>query len=181
MKRSGCGTDCGDLRALGRSLLHASGATMKTPIIPSFLSHLPVFSGFPVAFTVAWSDGRPDFRVIDPVHVEACVTDRLCAICGRRLGEYCYYIAGPSSRAHEVFSDPPMHEHCSAFAASICPFLTGQRLEYSDRQSDMPTSTIIEVSEKRPSEMFILKGLTKRMTMHGSLIYSGRLIGARNI
>ena len=89
--------------------------------IPEFLSHLPVFSGLPVAFTVAWSNGRPDFRVIDPACVEACVLDRLCAICGRRLGEYCYYIAGPSSRAHEVFSDPPMHEHCADFAASICP------------------------------------------------------------
>jgi hypothetical protein len=36
-------------------------------MIPAFLSHLKIYSGYPVPFTQVWIDGKPDFRAVDPV------------------------------------------------------------------------------------------------------------------
>ncbi len=56
-------------------------------MIPEFLSHLRTHHGLPVPFMQAVFDGVPDFRAVDPEKVIKCVEEKLCAICGRRLGE----------------------------------------------------------------------------------------------
>jgi hypothetical protein len=61
---------------------------MREIALPDFLSHLPTCNGLPVPFTQAIIDGVPDFRATDPETVLRCTTEKLCAICGRRLGEY---------------------------------------------------------------------------------------------
>src|SRR5260221_3248361 len=63
--------------------------------IPKFLAHLKTYGGYPVPFTQLWASGMPDFRAADMEHCARCLRDKLCAICGRRLGEYCYFIGGP--------------------------------------------------------------------------------------
>jgi hypothetical protein len=82
-----------------------------TPDIPDFLSHLKTFNGYPVPFVQMWIDGKPDFRVIDPYRVDECAEQKLCAICGRKLGQYsgCYgysratdYAASCESHAVDV-------------------------------------------------------------------------------
>ncbi len=65
--------------------------------IPEFLAHLKTYGGYPVPFTQLWASGMPDFRAADMEHCARCLRDKLCAICGRRLGEYCYFIGGPSN------------------------------------------------------------------------------------
>src|SRR6266849_10366549 len=65
--------------------------------IPEFLAHLKTSGGYPVPFTQLWASGMPDFRAADMEHCARCLRDKLCAICGRRLGEYCYFIGGPSN------------------------------------------------------------------------------------
>ena len=98
--------------------------------IPKFLSHRPVWHGFPVAFTVLWVNDVPDFRAIDHAQVRRCVLGDLCAICGRSLGLYKWFIGGTKSlEESSLFADPPQHEKCARFAAKACPFLSGKTTE----------------------------------------------------
>ncbi len=98
--------------------------------IPDFLSHLPVFKGLPVPYTVMWINGIPDFRVIDHTRKANCVMDKRCAICGKNLGEYAWFIGGPKSLVESfLFMDPPQHEHCARFSLQACPFLSGVTTE----------------------------------------------------
>src|SRR5207247_3043228 len=77
-------------------------------MIPEFLSHLKTHQGLPVPFMQAVFDGMPDFRAVDPKKVIQCAEEKVCAICGRRLGEKCYFICGERSKASHLFTDPPM-------------------------------------------------------------------------
>jgi len=77
--------------------------------IPKFLSHLKTYGGYPVPFVQMWIDGKPDFRVIDPVKTTRCVNEKLCAICGVKLGEFCYFIGGDLCKQNHLFTDPAMH------------------------------------------------------------------------
>ena len=108
--------------------------------IPDFLSHLPVHRGLPVPFSQAWFDGKPDFRTVDPNKTIQCVQEKLCAICGRQLGERSYFIGGEQSKASHLFTDPPQHKECAEFAAETCPFVSGKKLEYSDRPTNPQTT-----------------------------------------
>src|SRR5260370_7443741 len=111
-----------------------TAAIMKnTTEIPTFLSHLKTYTGYPVPFVQMYIDGKPDFRVIDPERSDECLHDKLCAICGRRLGEFCYFIGGALCRENHLFADAPMHEQCADFASKTCPFVSGKKLEYSTR------------------------------------------------
>jgi hypothetical protein len=104
----------------------------RQPDTPRFLAHLPKHRGLPVPFTVTWVNGVPDFRVIDHDQVRRCVAGRLCAICGRRLGEHLWFIGGPVSlEQSHLFADPPMHERCAGFAMTACPFLSGKTTEHN--------------------------------------------------
>jgi|SRR5580765_70481 len=101
--------------------------------IPKFLEHMPVYQGLPVPHTVMWVDGKPDFRVIDHSRVQDCVMNRLCAICGRKMGEYLWFVGGPKSlEESSLFVDPPQHEKCARFALEVCPFLSGKVTKHND-------------------------------------------------
>jgi hypothetical protein len=132
--------------------------------IPDFLSHLSTFNGYPVPFVQMYIDGRPDFRVIDPERSDECVNDKLCAICGRGLGEYCYFIGGQLCKQKHLFLDAPMHEQCAEFASKTCPFVSGKKDEYSKRPVDEAVTTIKQMaSSVRPEKMFIFKTRTKKV------------------
>jgi hypothetical protein len=111
--------------------------------IPDFLAHFPRSGEYiavkagagPVAFTQMWIDGKPDFRVVDSEKSLKCVQEKLCAICGAQLGQFCYFIGGPLSRQNRFFVDPPMHEQCAMFASKVCLFVSGERDKYSKTPS----------------------------------------------
>jgi hypothetical protein len=154
--------------------------------VPAFLAHLPTHAGLPVPFTQAWIDSKPDFRAVDPSKVIRCVDEKLCAICGRRLGELCYFIGGPRSRDNHLFSDPAMHQQCAAFASRACPFLSGKTETYSDREIDATKMAVIAaVHAVRPEEMYILKCRTKKMRLvrmdDAAVIQAGSWLGQRAI
>ncbi len=71
--------------------------------IPEFLAHLKTYGGYPIPFTQLWAYGKPDFRAADMEHCARSLRDKLCSICGRRLGEYCYFIGGPLSKKNRLF------------------------------------------------------------------------------
>jgi hypothetical protein len=133
--------------------------------IPEFLSHLKVYGEYPVPFVQMWIDGKPDFRVIDPARSRQCVEEKLCAICGRRLGEYCYLIGGPKSKETHMFTDAPMHEPCVTFVSRTCPFVSGKK-DYSRRPvAEQITSVAVFVEPSRPQTQFIFKTRTKNVRM----------------
>lgn len=131
--------------------------------IPKYLSHLKTYAGYPVPSFQMWFDGKPDFRVIDPVKVSECVQETLCAICGVRLGEFCYFIGGDLCKENHLFSDPAMHEQCAEFSTAACAFLSGRKSDYSDRPVDESVVRIEHMAVAvRPKNMYIFKTRTKK-------------------
>jgi hypothetical protein len=154
--------------------------------IPEFLSHLKTHRGLPVPFTQAIFDGMPDFRTADPEKVAQCVQDKLCAICGRRLGEKSYFICGALSKVSRLFTDPPMHKQCAEFAAQMCPFISGKKSEYSHRPVNPNAGKVHEmVATVRPPTMYIPTVWTKKTrlvrTADSVLIQAGSWIGQKVI
>jgi hypothetical protein len=136
---------------------------MKQTEIPTFLSHLKTYNGFPVPFIQLWAGSKPDFRAVNLEHCARCLRDKLCAICGRRLGEFCYFIGGPLSKKNRLLVDPAMHKHCAEFASKACPFVSGHRQEYSTRPVNKNVARIEETaSAVRPEVMYILKTRTEK-------------------
>jgi hypothetical protein len=110
-----------------------------------------------------WIDGKPDFRVIDPDRVEECVNQKLCAICGHRLSEFCWFIGGEACKEKHLFLDAPMHEECAKFASRTCPFVRGDREQYSTRPVDPDKTRTIEIMLKTRPKMFLFKTRTKQV------------------
>jgi hypothetical protein len=138
--------------------------------IPDFLSHLPTHGGLPVPFTVMYVNGIPDFRVVDHDKRRACMTDRLCAICGRRLGEYAWFIGGPKSlEMSNLFMDPPQHEHCARFAIATCPFLSGQVTEHNRAKPIPPEASVEPLITSTRSEKIGMR----RTKQYGLVNYQG--------
>lgn len=89
--------------------------------------------GYPVPYFVAWIDGAPDFRVIDPDKYRACVRHRLCWICGEPLGRYLAFVIGPMSAVNRTSAEPPSHRDCAVFSATACPFLTRPKMARNEK------------------------------------------------
>lgn len=81
--------------------------------------------GYPVPWFVAWVNGAPDFRFIDPAKVVRAVRKRLCFTCGFPLvGASCTFVVGPMCAVNRISAEPPSHRDCAEFAVRACPFLT---------------------------------------------------------
>jgi hypothetical protein len=131
--------------------------------IPKFLSHLKTYGGYPVPFVQIWIDGKPDFRVIDPEKVRQCVNKKLCAICGVKLGEFCFFIGSDLCKANHLFTDPAMHGPCAEFATRSCAFLSGKKPEYSNRPVAESVVRVEEMAAStRPKNMYVFTTRTKK-------------------
>jgi len=83
-------------------------------------------------------DGRVvgDFTITDHDRVGRCAAERLCGVCGLRLGYWIAFLGGPQSAesARGAYSDPPMHEECAEWALRLCPYIVSHRVP---RRSDL--------------------------------------------
>lgn len=141
---------------------------------PDFLSHLSMYGEYPVPFIVQYIDGKPDFRVVDPDKWDRCVNEKLCSICGRRLGELCFIVGGPKTAANHLFFDPPMHQICAEFSAKVCPYVSGKNRQFSDRPVPATHSDMGDIQSREPSEeLFLLKIRTDRIR---SQVVKGHLL-----
>src|ERR1700676_4577802 len=116
---------------------------MKRP--PWFLSHLERYGEYPVPFIVKWVEGKPDFRVVDMDKWDRCVKERLCSICGNRLGEISYIVGGPVTGESYHFFDPPMHQGCAEFSSRVCPYVSGTNRKFSLREVTVPHDTMDDI------------------------------------
>lgn len=114
---------------------------------PERIKALPLDErGFPVPWFVTWfKDGKPafsrtpgavpDFRIVERGLVVQAIRQRLCWVCGQRLGKHLAFVIGPMCAVNRTSAEPPCHLDCAEFSARACPFLVKPRMRrnYVDR------------------------------------------------
>jgi hypothetical protein len=99
-------------------------------------------NGYPVPFFVTWLDdgkpqregvGLPDFRIVDPEKMAACLRLNLCWICGGPLGRHHAFVLGPMCVVTRVTSEPGSHQDCALYAMHVCPFLAHPNRRRNER------------------------------------------------
>lgn len=106
-----------------------------TPIIkvnmetlPSRMRDLRVdVRGYPVPWFVDWIDGKPEFRAMDRRKFARALREKLCWVCGGKLGVNVTFVAGPMCGINRTSSEPPNHRDCAIWSAINCPFLSNPR------------------------------------------------------
>ena len=103
-------------------------AKVDMSTMPERMRDLPVDSrGYPVPWFVAWQDGKPEFRAMDGDKFRRAVKEKLCWVCGARLGVHMTFVAGPMCGINRTASEPPCHADCAVWSATNCPFLANPR------------------------------------------------------
>ena len=133
--------------------------------VPDYAAQRPRYKGHLVPFTALWRGDIPDFKVVDPEMVYACVNERLCGICGNKIGPRGVFIGGSESIKTLLFTDPAMHAACAAYAYSACPFLSGKITEMSTNHANDVVVNIY-VSPQRPAAFYTLSTTDWRFTRH---------------
>lgn len=107
------------------------------PPLPPRIAKLPLDPrGYPIPWFVADVDGKRDFRVADGAKRVRAVKERLCWLCGEKLGRYLAFVIGPMCAVNRNTSEPPCHRDCAEFAVQACPFLILPQAEY--RRANLP-------------------------------------------
>lgn len=92
--------------------------------MPDRIRRLPVARGYPVPWFVEWVDGVPEFRVMDIRKFARAIKERLCWVCGDRMGKHAAFVVGPMCAVNRTSSEPPSHLECARWSARFCPFLS---------------------------------------------------------
>lgn len=116
--------------------------------MPAAIAALPkTEQGYPVPFINFVSEkGIPDLRVTDAMKVLRAVQEKLCGICGQKLGYWVVFVGGSVSIENRAFSDPAMHEECVRYAIQVCPYLAIKGFRHTPHvklatELDSPNST----------------------------------------
>lgn len=97
--------------------------------VPVRMQGLPVDErGYVVPWFVAWVEGKPEFRAMDPAKFVRAIKQRLCWVCGQKLGVHVCFVAGPMCGINRTSSEPPSHVECARWSAMNCPFLSNPRM-----------------------------------------------------
>ena len=106
---------------------HANRLRTGLEPLPSRMLALPVDDrGYVVPWFVDWIDGKPEFRAMDPKKWLRAVREKLCWVCGERLGRFMTFVAGPMCGINRTSSEPPSHLECAEWSARNCPFLNNR-------------------------------------------------------
>ena len=92
--------------------------------IPIRMMDLPTDRGFPVPWFVDWIDGTPEFRLMNGEKWKRAVREKLCWVCGKKLGAYLCFVLGPMCGITRTTSEPACHRECARWSARFCPFLS---------------------------------------------------------
>ncbi len=110
--------------------------TLKCPMradlekLPPRMAELPVDErGYPVPWFVDWTDdGKPEFRAMDQRKFVRAIKEKLCCVCGGKLGVNLTFVAGSMCGINRTSAEPPNHRDCAFYAARNCPFLVNPRM-----------------------------------------------------
>jgi hypothetical protein len=85
--------------------------------------------GYPIPWFVDYlDDGTPEFRAMDARKFKRSVKEKLCWVCGHRLGVHVTFVAGPMCGINRTAPEPPSHRECAEYSARNCPFLNNPRM-----------------------------------------------------
>ena len=123
---------------------HASTTRVLRPdleALPPRLRKLPLDArGYPVPWFVAWIDGVPDHRVVNPQRFGEAVKQRRCWVCGEPLGRWLAFPIGSMCAITRTISEPPSHLDCAEWSVKNCPFLS--KPEMVRREEDRPADWV---------------------------------------
>ncbi len=94
------------------------------PEVPDRISKLPMLRGFHVPWFVAKVNGEFDFRIMDHRKLVQATRERLCWVCGEKLGRFKSFVIGPMCAVNRTNAEPPSHRECAEYSAKHCPFLS---------------------------------------------------------
>jgi hypothetical protein len=85
--------------------------------------------GYPIPFFVdrradRVDGGDPDFRIMSASSMTRCIKEKLCWICGKKLGPMMCFAVGPMCGINRTNSEPPSHGTCAFWSARACPFFS---------------------------------------------------------
>lgn len=102
--------------------------TLDLSTLPARMKSLPIDErGYPIPFFVAYVDGKPEFRAMDMAKFLAAIKQKLCWVCGEKLGVHVAFVAGPMCGINRTSPEPPSHRECAEWSAINCPFLNNPR------------------------------------------------------
>jgi len=90
--------------------------------------------GYPIPWNVLRADdGTPLFTINDDRKHWRAIRERICPICGVRLGRWLWFVGGPLSAfdPNGWYLDLPGHVECLEYALATCPYLAAP--QYSKR------------------------------------------------
>lgn len=102
-----------------------SAHLLDTVPMPTRIARLPRNNvGYPIPWFVAvQQDGTRDFRVADQHKHLHALRNRLCWVCGDKMGSNLAFVIGPMCAVNRVSAEPPVHRDCAIYSARVCPFL----------------------------------------------------------
>jgi hypothetical protein len=98
--------------------------------------------GYVVPWFVEWINGEPEFRAMSRQKFTRAITEKLCWVCGNRLGANLCFVIGPMCGVNRISSEPPSHLDCARWSARNCPFLT--RPHMVRREDDLLNNQTIQ-------------------------------------
>lgn len=90
------------------------------PLTPRIASLRVDPRGYPIPWFVEEGD---DFRIASAAKRVIAVREKLCWVCGQRLGVHLAFVAGPMCGINRTSSEPPAHLDCAQWSVKACPFL----------------------------------------------------------
>lgn len=102
--------------------------------------------GYPVPKFASFKDGKWDFVLADLEFMGKAVKQKLCWLCGGRLGKRMWFVTGPMCTLTRASAEPPCHRGCAIFAVKNCPFMTkplAKRADVSGREHIQPGGEMI--------------------------------------
>jgi hypothetical protein len=104
---------------------------MKIPI-PKHLEGRPRWRGLPIPYiAMIKDDGEPDFRITNEINRRVVMIERLCQLCGNKMGRNLFFVGGTAAAQINRYFEPQAHLECVIYAMQVCPFICG-RLEHDD-------------------------------------------------
>ena len=92
--------------------------------MPASLARRPQYRGMPIPYmSPIGRDGVPLFSVDNEVLKLEVMHQRLCGLCGEKLGQWIGFIGDMDCMLDRIFEQPGMHIDCLQYAASICPYI----------------------------------------------------------
>ena len=133
--------------------------------MPDRIKRLPVYRGYPVPWFVAYIEGEPEFRAMEPQKWVDAVAKDLCWVCGDRIGRNMVFVLGPMCGVTRTTSEPPCHRECAIWAACNCPFLNRPHMVRREVEPELKakTSTAGEHIDRNPG--VALLWTTKKYTV----------------